>query len=70
MVFHTQELTQFKGQINNTEFHNEEHFWAVRNVLKQIEDVFTNDNCFPSDIYFPENFLDDLSSEIIEAGLF
>ena len=64
MVFYTQELTQFKGKINNTKFHNEEHFWAVQNILRQIDDVFTNDNCFPSDIYFPENFLDDLSSEI------
>lgn len=64
MVFHTQELTQFKGKINNTEFHNEEHFWAIRTILRQIEDVFTNDNHFPSDIYFPENFIDDLSSEI------
>lgn len=64
MVSYTQELTQFKGKINNTEFHNEEHFWAVRNILKQIEDVFTNDNYFPSNIYFSENFLDDLSSEI------
>lgn len=64
MVFYTQELTQFKGKINNTEFHNEEHFWAVQNILRQIEEVFANDNYFPSDIYFSENFLDDLSSEI------
>ena len=64
MVFYTQELTQFKGKINNTEFHNEEHFWAVQNILRQIDDVFTNVNYFPSDIYFSENFLDDLSSEI------
>ena len=64
MVFYTQELTQFKGKINNTEFHNEEHFWAVQNILRQIDDVFTNVNYFPSDIYFPEDFLDDLSSEI------
>lgn len=64
MVFYTQELTQFKGKLNNTEFHNEEHFWAVQNILRQIEDVFANDNYFPSNIYFSENFLDDLSSEI------
>ena len=64
MVFYTQELTQFKGKINNTEFHNEEHFWAVQNILRQIEDVFANDNYFPSNIYFSENFLDDLLSEI------
>ena len=63
MVFHTRELTQFKGTINTTEFLNEEHFWAIRIILRQIEDIFT-DNSFSSEIYFPEDFLDDLASEV------
>lgn len=64
MPFTVKEESQFKGLINNTEIFNEEKFWAIQKILRHLEDVFKNDNGFNNEIYFPENFIDDLSSEL------
>ena len=64
MVYYANPLTKFQGKLNNIELNDEYQYEAVQEILEKIEDVYHNQNDFESDIYFPDNFISNIASEL------
>lgn len=64
MVYYARDLTKFQGKLNNIELNDEYQFEAVQKILDEIEDIYHNRNDFESQIYFPDDFISDLASEL------
>lgn len=65
---HSQEQT-FKGKINNVEINDQNQYWAIIKILQQIEQIYTVDNNFQSDIYFSDVFIEELTDGLEQCKL-
>lgn len=64
MPFTHKESQSFLGTINNVEIDNQELYWAIINILTEIEDQAKSVGA--NEIYFENDFIEVLSSELTE----
>ena len=62
--YYAKEITKFQGKLNNVELNDEYQYEAVQKILDEIEDIYRNRNDFESELYFPDNFISDVASEL------